>query len=70
MKENQKKLLNLHKAATKEQYFFSILRNEMLISRISSLKHKKIHYKSEIHVIHNYMKINVNKGKIKCDTYS
>ena len=40
MKENQKKKI-AHKAATKEQYFLRILKNEMLFSQISSLKHEK-----------------------------
>ena len=59
MKENQKKYKIVHKVATKEQYFlriFRILKNDMLFSQISSLKHeKKLHFKGEIHVIHDYM---------------
>ena len=41
MKENQKKNKIVHKAALKEQYFLRILKNEMLFSQISSLKHEK-----------------------------
>ena len=40
-KRIRKKNKILHKAATKEQYFLRILKNEMLFSQISSLKHEK-----------------------------